>query len=214
MLEEYLRLLEEHGASVVHRLQAGASESQLETLSSVPEVTLTTQVKDFWRRVNGVDAYEPWDHSHLFGIWMPQSVEQTIETDNVQAQLRAQGVIDTETDYRFWPPGIIRFLGENGNGAYVNCRANSPTYGAVYEKSVSEEPLVRAANSMNDYFRYLVAAFQEGAITVSLEDTEMSSKGALHTNYQKLHSIGRKMCPDCPAFDRNHDPIFNDPDWI
>lgn len=130
----YLALLLDRGARLCRILADPASPRAIDALGAEPGVTLPAPLRACFELVDGYD----FARSKAEGLYLPTFAWSCALLDIRTARQHYQIVLEHESfggewaDY--WPPGFVPLMWD-GSGDYmvVNCRAGSPTYGAVYD---------------------------------------------------------------------------------
>jgi hypothetical protein len=168
VLEKYLQVLEQHGATApraIARLGAGDWKA-----TEFPEdVTPFDDLKTYFTRVNGydpaalteLDLFEPelaWQMRAL-------SLEESLENHEMAGEY---------PDY--WPSGFLPILADSaGSWVVVNCIATSPTYRAVYDMS-DGVGCNRIANSLGEFFAASTQEVLQGLRVYAGDDSDTPSR--------------------------------------
>lgn len=158
----YLAAAERLGSLVHKVILPLADEASLDALRALTNVTLPAELVAYFRRVDGysIDAlaeYELFEPSLAWSMFALSVEDALSEHESLQCT-----IIDDEPGY--WADGFLPILTDGaGSVVAVNCIAESPTFGAVYEM-IDCVGLVRIASSLTEFFKASTAAIDLGLI--------------------------------------------------
>ena len=132
VLDDYLRVLEQHGSPAPKTLVGLSDLAQWAAVKFPAEITPFADLRTYFTRVNGYDRTLCDELGVLYPClaWDMQALSIRESLQHHENAYFAQS--DDNPDY--WPLGFLPILWDSG-GSYVvvNCEASSPTRGAVYD---------------------------------------------------------------------------------
>lgn len=182
-LDNYLRLLEQHGSLTPKVIIGLRSETDWSSTKWPDEVTPFDDLKIYFSRISGYDnskCAELGLHSPTLAWGMyALSIEQCIR----HHENASFAFSDDNPDY--WPLEFFPFMRDDG-GSYlvVNCDASSPKYGAVYDMC-DGVGCNRVSNSLADFFEASaleivqgLRTYVKGRSTISVDPKEYLLRAA------------------------------------
>jgi hypothetical protein len=162
-LDLYLAAVARLGSPVGEVIRPLADKGSLDALRALDHVTLPDELVAYFSRIDGYDL-DALAERDLFEPTLAWAMD-ALSVDDV---LRAHGdlqfaIIDDAPDY--WVDGFLPILSDGaGSVVAVNCIADSPTFGGVYEMTDCVG-LNRIASSLTKFFEGCTAAIAQGFIS-------------------------------------------------
>ncbi len=198
----YLEKLGTAGATAVDWLNPGTTD--VSAVEDLGHVTLPDDLRHLWERFDGMNVPDGtlMDQGLLDGQYCYLGVAEAGRDYQVTLSLYRQ-----EPEFEtYWPKGFLP-IGTPGDGSrlLINCRAGSPTFGAVYDL-MHGVGVARLSNSLIRYFETLVACVDQGVIKVS-------RTGSVELDFSGFREVGKRMNPGCDGFDDGLAPAADSEDW-
>ena len=159
-LDAHLSALTSVGA-VSPQVLLPADAEHVAALEHLRRVTLPEAFRDYLARVGGYDraqgrALDAFEPDFAWGLF-------ALDASAIPTHYRHAGILTADPD-EYWPFGFLPFLwGGSGDYAVIDCRAASPTYGAVFDldeaHGVGTEPL---APDLAAFLRAATAELTDG----------------------------------------------------
>ena len=187
----YLDAIRASGAKVAGWLRPGTPDALSLLNAHIPELAPPGELAQLWACFDGIEGPESATLGELWldGAFRFFSVAEAISDYHVCYELWAAD--PSFEDY--WPKGFLP-LATPGDGSrlLVNCLADSPTYGSVYEL-LHGSGVSRSAASVGRYFETASAWLSGGALKVN-------EAGQLDIDFAAAGEIARTMNPDCDSW--------------
>lgn len=201
-LNTYLDNIIGSGATLTEWLNQGSAD--FTAFDANQDITLHPDLKALWQRFNGMTLP---DGSLLQQTWLDGQFSYfSINAAAADYQASLPLWEDDPHFEEYWPKGFVP-LGTPGDGSrlLVNCRANSPTYGAVYDL-IHGIGVSRMSDSLVRYFETLNACLTADVIKVTAE-------GDVDVDLEAMKRIGKPMNSGCDAFDDTLEAAAMTQDW-
>ncbi len=163
----YLALLRSHGAKLVAVMAPPASDAAIASLHALPGVSIPDGLERYFRVADGCDA----DLCAEFGVFEPTLAWRCFAMSArwCAAQYRDIVALNNERDEDwadYWPLGFVPILYDGaGDFMVVNCRAGSPTQGAVYDMTKGVG-CTRVSASLDAFFNGCAEEVRRGLTVV------------------------------------------------
>ncbi len=202
-LEAYLLSLSERNAGAIDYLRDGASSSSISKYEFDIGCEFPAALKQLWQCFDGISAVESGRFFTFYPDFMlPLSVEESQSGYRMFEELRTSGEYGFDIHF---PKGFVQIAQVDAGGFWINCLPKSRTFGAVYYRLLTSDPMERFADDLSQFFSFLEKAVQEGAILIASEDDDYCYKGDVMADAEALNQIARRLLPNCPAHNWEQD---------
>lgn len=200
----YVDALRRLNARAVTFLKPGNANAGQAVRAAYPDLALPADVEALWRAFNGVT---PSGDTPLGDIWLDGMFHFLSEAEAIDDYREALALQGEEGFSEYWPRGFfpVATPGE-GSRLLVNCIADSPTRGAVYELTHGVG-VCRVATSLTRQFEITLVCLERGAIQVTLS-------GQIEPDFSRVREIARELDPGCDGTDDTLPPAYESKDWL